>query len=108
MQGVIAAVAGLLRWLHGLAPDVFPGAWAWALALLGVGVGLLPAVGALVVALVRKGVGSRYGVGTAGLFMALGVVSGGLLPLLALSAAGRIFAEPGTFLGRAAVRELRA
>lgn len=102
-----ALLVRLLMGLRTLAPDVFPGPWAWAVSLLGVGVGLLPAVGALLIASVRKTVGSHYGIATSVLFAATGVLCGGLLPLLTFLRVGHLFAGPAAF-GRATVRELGA
>jgi len=88
VDGVTAVIAGLLTALHrSVAPDVCPGGWPWAVSLLGVFVGLLPAVGALLVALLRKVVGNSASVVCA----AIGVVFAGLAPLLVFTATGRIF-----------------
>ncbi len=89
MDGVTAVIAGLLTALHrSVAPDVCPGGWPWAVSLLGVLVGLLPAVGALLVAMLRKTVGNSASVVCA----AIGFVFAGLAPLLIFTATGRIFA----------------
>ena len=88
MDGVTAVIAGLLTALHrSVAPDVCPGGWPWAVSLLGVFVGLLPAVGALLVAMLRKAVGNSASVVCA----AIGVVFAGLAPLLVFTATGRVF-----------------
>jgi eukaryotic-like serine/threonine-protein kinase len=88
VDGVTAVIAGLLTALHrSVAPDVCPGGWPWAVSLLGVFVGLLPAVGALLVAMLRKVVGNSASVVCA----AIGVVFAGLAPLLVFTATGRIF-----------------
>lgn len=113
MEGVSSLLAGLLLALHQLvAPQFCPGSWPWTVTALGVGVGLLPTVGALVVALLRKRIGSRYGVAESLVLAAAGVVTAGLLPLLVFTATGRIFtaAATGGFsgLGRPAIRELGA
>jgi eukaryotic-like serine/threonine-protein kinase len=106
VDGVTALVAGLLTALHrSVAPDVCPGGWPWAVSLLGVVVGLLPGVGAMLVALLRKSTGNSASVVVA----AIGFVFAGLLPLVLFAATGRIFAAasagtavPG--LGRAGLR----
>ena len=106
MDGVTALVAGLLTALHrATAPDVCPGGWPWAVSQLGLLVGLLPGVGALLVALLRKVTGNSATVISA----AIGFVFAGLLPLIVFSTAGRIFsaASAGTAvpgLGRAGLR----
>ena len=90
MDGVTALIAGLLTALHrSVAPDVCPGGWPWAVSLLGVLVGLLPAIGALLVALLRKAVGNNASVVCA----AIGFAFAGLAPLIAFTATGRIFAR---------------
>lgn len=111
MEGVAALLAGLLVTLHrAVAPQFCPGSWPWAVSALGVGVGLLPTVGALVVALLRKRIGSRYGAAESFVLAAAGLVTAGLLQLLVFTATGRIFtaAASGGFsgLGRPALREL--
>ena len=89
MDGVTALIAGLLTALHrSVAPDVCPGGWPWAVSLLGVLVGLLPGVGALLVAMLRKAVGNSASVVCA----AIGFVSAGLAPLIVFAVTGRIFA----------------
>ena len=92
MDGLTALLAGLVASLRGvLGTDACPGGWPWAVSALGVGVGLLPTAGLVGVAALRRRIGSRYGVGESALFIGLGVVSAGLLPLLAFTATGRIF-----------------
>lgn len=113
MEGVTALLAGLLVSLHRLvAPQFCPGSWPWAVTALGVGVGLLPTVGALVVALLRKRIGSHYGVAESVVLASAGVVTAGLMPLLAFTATGRIFTAAAaggvSGLDRAGVRELGA
>jgi eukaryotic-like serine/threonine-protein kinase len=107
VDGVTALIAGLLTALHrSVAPDVCPGGWPWAVSLLGVLVGLLPGVGALLVAMLRKAVGNSASVVCA----AIGFVFAGLAPLIVFAVTGRIFAAaaagtavPG--LGRAGLRD---
>ncbi len=111
MEGVAALLAGLLVTLHrAVAPQFCPGSWPWAVTALGVGVGLLPTLGALVVALLRKRIGSRYGAAESFVLGAAGVVTAGLLPFLVFTVTGQIFtaAATGGFsgLGRPAIREL--
>jgi predicted Ser/Thr protein kinase len=89
VDGVTALIAGLLTALHrSVAPDVCPGGWPWAVSVLGVLVGLLPGVGALLVAMLRKAVGNSASVMCA----AIGFVSAGLAPLIVFTVTGRIFA----------------
>lgn len=92
MERLTALFAGLIATLRDLvATDLCPGGWPWAVSALGVGVGLLPAVGAVLVALLRRRIGSRYAVGAAIGLVALGLVTAGLLPLLAFTATARVF-----------------
>jgi predicted Ser/Thr protein kinase len=87
-------VAGLLSGLHAVAPEVFPGSWAWTLTMLGVLVGLVPAAGAVLVALLRRATGSSGG--GALLIVAIGVLTAGVVPLLAFIGAGQVMVRaPG-------------
>ncbi|GAY10765.1 serine/threonine-protein kinase [Pseudonocardia sp. N23] len=111
MDTLAALLAGLLDNLRSIGPDVCPGPWAWATTVLGIAVGLLPTVGTVGVALWRKRIGSRYNAAQGTALAAIGVVTCGLLPLLAFSAVGQVFsaaaaggAVPG--LSTAAVRNL--
>lgn len=91
MEGVTALVAALISGLRAvLNTDVVVGGWAWAITALGLLVGLLPAVGAVVVALWRKAIGSRYHAGVAAGLVAIGVVFAGLLPWAVFVATGRV------------------
>jgi predicted Ser/Thr protein kinase len=93
VEALTALVARLLRGLHGLtANGVCPGGWPWAVSLLGVGVGLLPAGGAVAVALWRRRAGSRYGFFGSLVLVGTGVLAAGVAPLLAFVATGRVFA----------------
>jgi hypothetical protein len=106
VDALSALIAQVLAGLRAtVAPEFCPGGWAWATTLLGLGVGLLPAVGAVVGARLRRHSGDGAGPVTAGLLTA------GLLPWVALTATGQVFASaaagtavPG--LGRADLRDL--
>ncbi|WP_255620659.1 serine/threonine-protein kinase [Pseudonocardia sp. DSM 110487] len=92
MDALTALVAGLVASLRtALAADVCPGGWPWAVTVLGIGVGLLPTAGAVLVAVLRKRIGSRYGAGESVLIVLAGVVGAGLLPLAVFNATGRVF-----------------
>jgi eukaryotic-like serine/threonine-protein kinase len=92
VDALTALVAGLVASLRtALAADVCPGGWPWAVTVLGIGVGMLPTAGAVLVAVVRKRIGSRYGPGESVLFALAGLVSAGLLPLAAFTATGQVF-----------------
>jgi predicted Ser/Thr protein kinase len=111
VEALTALVARLLGGLRGLTADaVCPGSWPWAVSLLGVGVGLLPAAGAVAVALWRRRVGSRYGFMGTLVLVGTGLIAGGLAPLLVFVATGRVFAaaaDGGPVTGLSA-RELRS
>jgi eukaryotic-like serine/threonine-protein kinase len=92
VDALIALVAGLVASLRtALAADVCPGGWPWAVTALGIGVGLLPTAGAVLVAVLRKRIGSRYGPGESVLLALAGLVGAGLLPLAVFTATGRVF-----------------
>ena len=94
MEGLTALLAELIAALRGvLAVDVCPGGWPWAVTALGVGVGLVPTAGLVLVALLRRRIGSRYGVGESVLLLGIGLVTAGLLPWLLFTATGRIFSR---------------
>jgi predicted Ser/Thr protein kinase len=63
-------------------PAICPGDWVWATIMAGFLVGLLPPLGAVLIALVRKGTGNRYNVATLSVFGLLGGVFAFLLPWL--------------------------
>ena len=73
MDGLTGLLAQLIAGLRGLVPpDVCPGGWPWAVSLLGIAVGLLPTAGLVVVAGLRKRIGSRYGFGRSTLLVGTG------------------------------------
>jgi predicted Ser/Thr protein kinase len=93
VEALTALVARLVGRLQGVTGDaVCPGGWPWAVTLLGVGVGLLPVAGAVAVALLRRGIGSRYGPLAKVVLVGTGVLTAGVLPLLVFRATGRVFA----------------
>jgi eukaryotic-like serine/threonine-protein kinase len=73
--------------LISLAHDIFqpafcPGDWVWASIMAGFLVGLLPPLGAVLIALVRKGTGNTYNAATLTVFGLIGGVFAFLLPWL--------------------------
>jgi hypothetical protein len=87
VDALSALVAELLAVLRAtVAPGFCPGGWAWATTVLGLAIGLLPAVGAVVGARLRRHSGDGLGPAVAGL------VTAALLPWLALVATGQVFA----------------
>ncbi|MFP5021829.1 serine/threonine-protein kinase [Pseudonocardia phyllosphaerae] len=98
MEALTALVASLLAGFRGLGvPDVCPGDWAWSVTALGVLAGLLPTIGAVVVILLRRSIGSGSSTGYSGaesvLVAGIGVLSAGLLPLAVFVGAGGVFAD---------------
>ena len=63
-------------------PGFCPGRWVWATIGAGMLIGLLPALGALLVALVRKGTGNTYNPATVSVFAVTGGFFSFLMPLL--------------------------
>jgi eukaryotic-like serine/threonine-protein kinase len=97
VDALTALVAGLVASLRtALAADVCPGGWPWAVTVLGIGVGLLPTAGAVLVAVLRKRIGSRYGAGETVVITLAGLVGAGLLPLVVFTATGRVFRAVAT------------
>ena len=97
MDALTTLVAGLVASLRtALAADVCPGGWPWAVTVLGIGVGLLPTAGAVLVAVLRKRIGSRFGAGESVLIVLAGLVGAGLLPLAVFTATGRVFRAAAT------------
>jgi hypothetical protein len=97
VDALTALVADLVASLRtALAADVCPGGWPWAVTVLGIGVGLLPTAGAVLVAVRRKRIGSRYGAGESVVIILAGLVGAGLLPLAVFTATGRVFRAVAT------------
>jgi eukaryotic-like serine/threonine-protein kinase len=83
-------------WLLSLAHDIFgpgvcPGDWVWATATAGALIALLPTLGALLMALVRKGTGNRYNGATIGVFATFGAVFAFFLPWVLALGSGEVF-----------------
>lgn len=84
--------SSLLSLAHAIFQPAFcPGDWVWATVMAGFLVGLLPAVGAILIALVRKGTGNTYNVATLSVFGLLGAVFAFLLPWLYTMGANETF-----------------
>jgi predicted Ser/Thr protein kinase len=78
--GIASALLSLAHTLFG--PGICPGDWVWATATAGALIALAPVLGAVVVAIVRKGTGNRYDVVTLSIFAAIGIISVLVLPWL--------------------------
>ena len=86
--------SALLSFAHGLfGPGIWPGDWVWATSTAGALVALLPALGAMIVAIIRKGTGNRYDVVTLSIFGGIGVVAVFLLPWLLATGASQVYQE---------------
>lgn len=75
-------IAGtLLAFAHELfGPGFWPGDWVWATTTAGVLLGLFPVIGAMIVALIRKGTGNRYDGVMMAVIGVIGVVTVLVLP----------------------------
>ncbi|MFI5608662.1 serine/threonine-protein kinase [Amycolatopsis sp. NPDC051903] len=91
MSGFASALLSFAHTLFG--PGFCPGDWVWATTTAGALVALFPALGALVVALVRKGTGNRYDATTLTVFGLIGVVSVLVLPWLLANGISETFRE---------------
>ncbi|MBO0839333.1 MAG: serine/threonine protein kinase, partial [Sciscionella sp.] len=92
MTAVLRLIGALLAGLHSMLP--LPDCrddWLWSLALAGGVLGLLPMVGSLLVALLRKGTGNRYNVVTCGVFGVIGALCCVVLPWLGFVGVNTIF-----------------
>jgi eukaryotic-like serine/threonine-protein kinase len=75
--------SSLLSFAHSIfGPGFCPGDWVWATIAAGALVALLPALGALLVALVRKGTGNTYNGATVSVFAVTGGFFSLVMPLL--------------------------
>ena len=89
MSGLASALLSLAHSLFG--PGFCPGDWVWATSTAGALVALLPALGALIVAIIRKGTGNRYDVVTLSVFGTIGVLSTLVLPWLLSNGVSGVF-----------------
>ena len=83
MNLLVEMGSSLISLAHDLfQPNFCPGEWVWATVMAGFLVGLLPALGAVLIALVRKGTGNTYNAVTLSVFGLIGGVLAFLLPWL--------------------------
>ncbi|MGB3437762.1 MAG: serine/threonine-protein kinase [Actinophytocola sp.] len=83
MNLLVEMGSSLISLAHDLfQPNFCPGEWVWATVMAGFLVGLLPALGAVLIALVRKGTGNTYNPVTLSVFGLIGGVFAFLLPWL--------------------------
>ena len=79
METIASALLAFAHELFG--PGIWPGDWVWATTTAGLLIGLLPVLGAMTVAVIRKGTGNRY---DAVMMTVIGVI--GALTVLVLPA----------------------
>lgn len=92
MDPLVQAVGRLLSKLHAASPiEVCPGDWAWTTTLAGGLIGLLPMLGAMLVAFTRRWTGNRYDAGTIVLFGAVGLTMTAVLPWLGFRGVSDVF-----------------
>jgi predicted Ser/Thr protein kinase len=92
VDGVVSLAAALLSVAHRIfGPGICPGDWVWATATAGSLIALLPLIGVLLVAIIRKGTGNRYNAVTLTLFGTLGGLFAFLLPWLLAIGISEVF-----------------
>ena len=80
---VIEWGGSLLSFAHSIfGPGLCPGDWVWATVMAGLVIGLLPVVGAILIALMRKGTGNTYNPATLTVIGVAGGIFAFLLPWL--------------------------
>jgi hypothetical protein len=72
-------------------PGICPGEWVWATMTAGALIALLPVLGAMLVALIRKGTGNQYTPVTVGVFAGIGGVFVLLLPWILMMGISEVF-----------------
>jgi predicted Ser/Thr protein kinase len=73
------------------APGFCPGDWVWATSTAGALIALFPILGAVTVAIIRKGTGNRYNAVTVSVFGGIAVLAVLLLPLLLMNGVSGIY-----------------
>ncbi|SFB47739.1 Serine/threonine protein kinase [Amycolatopsis marina] len=73
------------------APGFCPGDWVWATSTAGALIALFPVLGAVTVAIIRKGTGNRYNAVTISVFAGIAVLFVLLLPLLLMNGISGIY-----------------
>lgn len=82
MSGLARLIGSLLSWLHMFVPNVCPGGWPWTVTLAGMVLAISPVIGAVFVALARKGTGNHYPFPVTFMFALIGLTFGFVLPAL--------------------------
>ena len=92
MGAVLELAASLLSFAHSIfGPGICPGDWVWATSTAGALIALLPTLGALIIALVRKFTGNLYNAVTITVFAVIGGVFALLLPWLLFNGVGAVY-----------------
>lgn len=78
--GLAQLIGSLLSWLHQGTPNICPGSWPWTVSLAGALLAASPLLGAVLVALLRKGTGNNYGVGMLATLGGIGLLFGFVVP----------------------------
>jgi predicted Ser/Thr protein kinase len=78
--GLAQLIGSLLSWIHQGAPNICPGSWPWTVSVAGALLAISPVLGAIAVALLRKGTGNNYGAGMLASLGALGLFFGFVVP----------------------------
>jgi eukaryotic-like serine/threonine-protein kinase len=102
LNSLVQLAGSLLSFAHRIfGPGVCPGDWVWATATSGAIIALFPIVGALFVALARKGTGNQYTPVTLSVFGTVGMLFAFLLPWIFAIGISEVFR--GAFRGEANV-----
>ncbi|HEY4019606.1 MAG TPA: serine/threonine-protein kinase [Pseudonocardiaceae bacterium] len=80
MGGLAQLIGSLLSWIHQATPNICPGAWPWTVSLAGALLAISPLIGAIAVALLRKGTGNNYGAGMLATLGGFGLFFGFVVP----------------------------
>nr|WP_170224325.1 serine/threonine-protein kinase [Actinokineospora cianjurensis] len=89
---MLELAASLLSFAHSIfGPGICPGDWVWATSTAGALIALLPVLGTVIIALVRKFTGNTYNPVTLTVFGVIGGVTAFLLPWLLFNGVGSAY-----------------
>ncbi|PPK70365.1 serine/threonine-protein kinase [Actinokineospora auranticolor] len=92
MDAVLELAASLLSFAHSIfGPGICPGDWVWATSTAGALIALLPVLGTVTVALVRKVTGNTLNAVTISVFGAIGLLTAFLFPWLLFGGIGGVY-----------------
>ncbi|MCU1680057.1 MAG: serine/threonine protein kinase [Amycolatopsis sp.] len=89
MGGFASSLLSLAHALFG--PGICPGEWVWATSTAGALIALFPVLGAVAVAIIRKGTGNRYDAVTLSVFAAIGILAVLVIPWLLMNGVSETF-----------------